>query len=96
VTIAVANYLSGSDFLKAYEAGTTHQAALHAKLRLSEAQQDPNRLRSLAQQAIDLHVQGIVINNGTKEVIRDVAQTALAAGIKVVTMISISACRRCR
>jgi len=86
VSIAVVNYLSGSDFLEAYEAGAARQAAaLHIHLRQSEAQQDPNRLRSLLQQAIDLHVQGIVINNGTKEAVRDLVQKALAAGIKVVT-----------
>ena len=67
-TIAVVNYLSGSDFLQAYEVGAARQAkALGLRIRLSEAQQDPDRLRSLVQQAIDLHVQGIVINNGTKE-----------------------------
>lgn len=86
VTIAVVNYLSGSDFLQAYEAGAARQGkALGASIRLSEAQQDPNRLRALVQQAIDLHVQGIVINNGTKEALRDVVQQAQAAGIKVVT-----------
>ncbi|MCB8877021.1 substrate-binding domain-containing protein [Acidisoma silvae] len=86
VTIAVVNYLSGSDFLQAYEAGAARQGhALGATIRLSEAQQDPSRLRALVQQAIDLHVQGIVINNGTKEALRDVVQKALAAGIKVVT-----------
>lgn len=86
VTIAVVNYLTGSDFLQAYEAGAARQGhALGAKIRLSEAQQDPNKLRALVQQAIDLHVQGIVINNGTKEALRDVVQQALKAGIKVVT-----------
>jgi simple sugar transport system substrate-binding protein len=86
VTIAVVNYLSGSDFLQAYEAGAARQAhALGLKIRLSEAQQDPDKLRSLVQQAIDLHVRGIVINNGTKEALTDVVQQALKAGIKVVT-----------
>lgn len=86
ITIAVVNYLSGSDFLQAYEAGAARQGrALGVQIRLSEAQQDPNRLRALVQQAIDLHVQGIVINNGTKEALTDVVQQALHAGIKVVT-----------
>ena len=85
-TIAVVNYLSGSDFLQAYEVGAARQArALGLRIRLSEAQQDPDRLRSLVQQAIDLHVQGIVINNGTKEALTDVVRQAQAAGIKVVT-----------
>jgi simple sugar transport system substrate-binding protein len=86
VTIAVVNYLSGSDFLQAYEVGAARQAkALGLKVRLSEAQQDPDKLRSLVQQAIDLHVRGIVINNGTKEALTDVVRQAQAAGIKVVT-----------
>jgi simple sugar transport system substrate-binding protein len=86
VSIAVVNYLSGSDFLQAYEVGAARQAkALGLKIRLSEAQQDPDKLRSLVQQAIDLHVEGIVINNGTKEALTDVVQQALKAGVKVVT-----------
>lgn len=86
VTVAVVNYLSGSDFLQAYEAGAARQAkALGIKVRLSEAQQNPDKLRSLVQQAIDLHVQGIVINNGTPQAIRDLVQKATAQGIKVVT-----------
>ena len=86
VTIAVVNYLSGSDFLEAYEAGAARQArALGVKVRISEAQQNPDHLRALVQQAVDQHVQGIVINNGTKEALTDVVQQALKNGIKVVT-----------
>ncbi|MDR8398303.1 substrate-binding domain-containing protein [Paraburkholderia sp. USG1] len=85
VRIAVVNCVDGGDWLQAFEAGTRRQArALKVDLRISEARQDPNVQRQLIEQAITLKVDGIVINNGKPEALRDVAQRALDAGIKVV------------
>jgi simple sugar transport system substrate-binding protein len=85
VRIAVVNFVDGGDWLQAFEAGTKRQArALKVDLRVSEARQDPNVQRQLIEQAITLKVDGIVINNGKPEALKDVAQRALDAGIKVV------------
>ncbi|HOL36525.1 MAG: substrate-binding domain-containing protein [Proteobacteria bacterium] len=85
VQIAVVSFLGSGDWLQAFEAGTKRQAdALGVKLTVSQARNDNDTQRSLVEQAINRKVDGIVINNGRPEVLKDVAQKALAAGIKVV------------
>jgi simple sugar transport system substrate-binding protein len=85
VRIAVVNFIGGGDWLQAFEAGARRQAdALGVDLRVSEARQDPDAERQLIEQAINLRVDGLVINNGKPEALRDLARRALDAGIKVV------------
>ncbi len=85
VEIAVVSFLGSGDWLQAFEAGTKRQAeALDVTLTLSQARNDNDTQRNLVEQAINRGVKGIVINNGRPEVLKDVAQKALDAGIKVV------------
>lgn len=85
VEIAVVSFLGSGDWLQAFEAGTKRQAsALGVTLTLSQARNDNDTQRNLVEQAINRRVKGIVINNGRPEVLKDVAQKALDAGIKVV------------
>lgn len=85
VDIAVVSFLGSGDWLQAFEAGVKRQGdALGVKLTISQARNDPDAQRSLIEQAINLGVDGIVINNGRPETLQDVAQKALDAGIKVV------------
>lgn len=85
VKIAVVNFIGGGDWLQAFEAGTKRQAkALGVDLRISEARQDADTQRRLVEDAINQKVDGLIINNGKPETLKDVAQAAVAAGIKVV------------
>jgi simple sugar transport system substrate-binding protein len=85
VKIAVISFLGAGDWLQAFEAGVKRQAeALGVEANLSQARNDINAQRELIQQAINLGVKGIVINNGQPEALKDVAQAALDAGIPVV------------
>jgi simple sugar transport system substrate-binding protein len=85
VRVAVVSFLGSGDWLQAFEAGVKRQAdALGVKLTISQARNDNDTQRSLVEQAINLGVDGIIINNGRPEVLKDVAQKALAAGIEVV------------
>ena len=85
VKIAVVNFIGGGDWLQAFEAGAKRQAdAIGVDLRISEARQDPDAERQLIEQAINLKVDGLIINNGKPEALKDVAQKAVDAGIKVV------------
>ena len=85
VDIAVVSFLGSGDWLQAFEAGVKRQAdALGVNLTISQARNDNDTQRSLVEQAINLGVDGIIINNGRPEVLQDVAQKALDAGIKVV------------
>jgi simple sugar transport system substrate-binding protein len=85
VKIAVVNFIGGGDWLQAFEAGAKRQAdTLGIDLRISEARQDPDAERQLIEQAINLKVDGLIINNGKPEALKDVAQKAVDAGIKVV------------
>lgn len=83
--IAVVSFLGSGDWLQAFEAGVKRQAdALGIELTVSQARNDNETERNLIEQAINLGVDGIVINNGRPEVLKDVAQKALDKGIKVV------------
>jgi simple sugar transport system substrate-binding protein len=85
VKLAVVSFLGGGDWLQAFEAGVKRQAdALGVELTISQARNDNDTQRSLVEQAINLGVDGIIINNGRPEVLKDVAQKALDAGIQVV------------
>lgn len=85
VEIAVVSFLGSGDWLQAFEAGTKRQAeSLGVTLTLSQARNDNDTQRNLVEQAINRGVKGIIINNGRPEVLKDVAQKALDAGIKVV------------
>ncbi|MBN9060432.1 MAG: substrate-binding domain-containing protein, partial [Rhizobiales bacterium] len=85
VKIAVISFLGSGDWLQAFEAGVKRQAdALGIEANISQARNDINAERELIQQAINLGVKGIVINNGQPEALKDVAQAALDAGIPVV------------
>lgn len=85
VKVAVVSFLGGGDWLQAFESGVKRQAeALDIELTISQARNDNDTQRSLVEQAINLGVDGIIINNGRPEVLKDVVQKALDAGIKVV------------
>lgn len=85
VRIAVVSFLGSGDWLQAFESGVKRQAdALGVKLTVSQARNDNDTQRTLVEQAINLKVNGIIINNGRPEVLKDVAQKALDAGIQVV------------
>lgn len=80
VKIAVVSFLGSGDWLQAFEAGVKRQAdALGIDLTVSQARNDNDTQRSLVEQAINRRVDGIIINNGRPEVLKDVAQKALDA-----------------
>ncbi|MBV8621808.1 MAG: substrate-binding domain-containing protein [Curvibacter sp.] len=85
VKIAVVSFLGAGDWLQAFESGAKKQGqALKVDLRLSQARNDANTQRELIEQAINRKVDGLIINNGKPEALKDLAQKALDAGIKVV------------
>ena len=85
VKIALVSYLSGGDFVEAYQSGAQLQAhKLGIDLRLFPGRQDAAEQRSQVEQAINLGVKAIVIDHGLPESLKDVAQKALDAGIRVV------------
>ena len=85
VKIAVVSFLGSGDWLQAFEAGVKRQAeALGIEANISQARNDINQEPELIQQAINLGVKGIIINNGQPEALKDVAQAALDAGIPVI------------
>ena len=85
VKVALISYISGGDFFQAYEAGAKRQAkALGIDLRIFPGRQDAAQQREQLQQAIDLGVDGVILNHGTPEALKDLAQQALDAGIAVV------------
>ncbi|MEM8731698.1 MAG: substrate-binding domain-containing protein [Pseudomonadota bacterium] len=85
VTIALVRYLSTGDFFQAYLSGVETQAdALGVNLRVFDSRQDAALQADMVDQAIALGVDGIVIQHGLTESMRDAAQRAVDAGIKVV------------
>ncbi|MGP2490360.1 substrate-binding domain-containing protein [Mesorhizobium sp. PUT5] len=85
VKIALVRYLSTGDFFQAYLAGVQAQAkALGVDLRVFDSQQDAALQSDMVDQAIALGVQGIIIQHGLTESMKDAAQRAVDAGIKVV------------
>ncbi|WP_127144395.1 substrate-binding domain-containing protein [Pelagibacterium montanilacus] len=85
VTIALVRYLSTGDFFQAYLSGVESQAeALGVDLRVLDSRQDAALQADMVDQAIALGVDGIIIQHGLTESMREAAQRAVDAGIKVV------------
>ena len=85
VKIALVRYLSTGDFFQAYLSGVESQAtALGVDLRIFDSRQDAALQADMVDQAIALGVDGIIIQHGLTEAMKDAAQRAVDAGIKVV------------
>lgn len=85
VRIALVRYLSTGDFFQAYLSGVEAQAqALGVDLRVLDSRQDAALQADMVDQAIAMGVDGIIIQHGLTESMRDAAQRAVDAGIKVV------------
>jgi simple sugar transport system substrate-binding protein len=85
VKIALVRYLSTGDFFQSYLSGVQAQAkALGVDLRVFDSRQDAALQADMVDQAIALGVNGIIIQHGLTESMKDAAQRAVAAGIKVV------------
>ncbi len=85
VKVALISYISTGDFFQAYQAGAEAQAkALGIDLRVFPGKQNAAEQREQVQQAINLGVEGIVVDHGLPESLGDVVQQAVDAGVKVV------------
>lgn len=85
VQIALVRYLSTGDFFQAYLSGVEAQAnALGVDLRVLDSRQDAAVQADMVDQAIALGVDGIIIQHGLTESMKEAAQRAVDAGIKVV------------
>ncbi|NYS42955.1 sugar ABC transporter substrate-binding protein, partial [Pseudomonas syringae pv. actinidiae] len=85
VKIALVGYMFSGDFPEAYLRGVEKQsAALGINLRLFDARQQAATQREMLEQAIDLGVDGIIIQLGLAETLKDTVAKAVAKGIKVV------------
>lgn len=83
--IALISYISAGDFFQAYQAGAEAQAkALGVDLRVFPGRQNASEQREQILQAINLGVDGIVIDHGLPESLGDVVEQALSKNIKVV------------
>ncbi|WP_271103164.1 substrate-binding domain-containing protein [Pseudomonas tohonis] len=85
VRIALVGYLFSGDFPEAYLRGVEKQSrALGVDLRLFDARQQAATQREQLEQAIDLGVDGIIVQLGLAETLKDTVDKAVAKGIKVV------------
>ena len=85
VKVALVRYLSTGDFFQAYLGGVESQAeAIGLDLRVFDSRQDAALQADMVDQAIALGVDGIIIQHGLTESMKDAAQRAVDAGIKVV------------
>jgi simple sugar transport system substrate-binding protein len=85
VKLALISYISAGDFFQAYQAGAEAQAkALGIDLRVFPGRQNAAEQREQILQAVNLGVQGIVVDHGLPESLGDVVQQALDKGVKVV------------
>ena len=85
VDIALVRYLSTGDFFQAYLSGVEKQAAaLGVNLQVFDSRQDAALQADMVDQAIALGVDGIIIQHGLTESMKEAAQRAVDAGIKVV------------
>ena len=85
VKIALVRYLSTGDFFQAYLSGVEKQAAaLGVSLQVFDSRQDAALQADMVDQAIALGVDGIIIQHGLTESMKEDAQRAVDAGIKVV------------
>ena len=74
----------GRPFSKPIRREPRRGKALGIDLQIFSGRQDAAAQREQVEQAINLGVQGIIIDHGQPEALKDVAQKALDAGIKVV------------
>ncbi len=85
VKIALVSYISAGDFFQAYQSGAQAQAKkLGVDLRVFPGKQDAAEERDQIEQAVNLGVKAIIIDHGLPESLKDVAQKALDAGVKVI------------
>ena len=85
VKIALVRYLSTGDFFQSYLAGVEAQAkALGVQRQVLDSRQDAALQADMVDQAIALGVQGIIIQHGLTESMKEAAKRAVDAGIKVV------------
>ena len=85
VKIALVRYLSTGDFFQSYLTGVeTQAAALGVDLRVLDSRQDAALQADMVDQAIALGVDGIIIQHGLTESMKEAAQRAVDADIKVV------------
>ncbi|MGK0227400.1 MAG: simple sugar transport system substrate-binding protein [Gammaproteobacteria bacterium] len=85
VKIALVRYLSTGDFFQSYLSGVeTQAAAIGLDLRIFDSRQDAALQADMVDQAIALGVDGIIIQHGLTESMKEAAQRAVEAGIKVV------------
>ena len=85
VKLALVGFISAGDFFEAYQSGAQAQAKkLGVDLRIFPGKQDPALERDQIEQAINLGAKAIVIDHGLPESLKDVAQKALDAGVKLV------------
>ncbi|MEX2745765.1 substrate-binding domain-containing protein [Rhizobium mongolense] len=85
VKVALISYISAGDFFQDYQAGAEAQAkSLGIDLRVFAGRQDAAEQREQILQAINLGVEGIVIDHGLPESLSDVVDQALAKNIKIV------------
>lgn len=85
VQIALVGYLFSGDFPEAYLRGVEKQTeALGANLRVFDARQQAASQGEMIDQAIDLGVDGIIVQLGLAETLKAPIDRAIAKGIKVV------------
>lgn len=85
VKVALVRYLSTGDFFQAYLSGVEKQSeALGVSLQVFDSRQDAALQADMVDQAIALGVDGIIIQHGLTESMKEAAQRAVDAGIKVV------------
>ncbi|QCI63736.1 substrate-binding domain-containing protein [Phreatobacter stygius] len=83
--IALVRYLSTGDFFQAYLAGVERQAkALGIELRVFDSRQDAALQREMLEQAVGLGVDGIIVQHGLTETMKDAVARAVDGGMKVV------------
>ena len=83
--VALVRYLSTGDFFQAYLSGVEEQAeALGMELRVFDSRQDAALQADMMDQAIALGVDGIIVQHGLTESMREPVQRALDAGVDVV------------
>ena len=85
VSLALVRYFSTGDFFTAYLQGVESQAAaLGATLHVFDSRQDADLQAEQVDRAVALGVDGIVIQHGRPQTMRDAARRAVEAGVQVV------------
>lgn len=87
VKIALVRYLSTGDFFQSYLAGVENQAgAIGLDLRVFDSRQDAALQADMVDQAIALGVDGIIIQHGLTESMKDAAQRAVMRASKLLPL----------